>query len=115
MDRVGCRPACDFLISGVGTNLDVLRPRDLTETPDVNGLKKCLVGERRKYAAPNIRREINDTLDAVGVSKADSETRKCFNFIRAIHAVKMPWCSSVRKREWPTTSRVTATPVRFGA
>lgn len=86
---------------GIGTNLDVLRPSDLSETPDVNGSKKGFVRERREHAAADIRREINDSGDAIGVSQADAEARKRFNFVWAIHGVKMIGGLAVRKRVHP--------------
>jgi hypothetical protein len=85
----GRRPAGNFLVSCVRANLNVLGPSDLPETPDVNGLEERFVSQRGKNPSAYVSREVDDTLNAVGVSDADTEARKRFNFVRSNHGLKM--------------------------
>ena len=58
MDRLRCSPSGNLRIGCVRANLDVLRPSNLSKTPNVNGLEERFVGEGGENASAHIGREV---------------------------------------------------------
>jgi hypothetical protein len=99
MGYLGCRLARNLAVSGVGANLDVLGPSDLSKMTDVNRAKECLVRERRKYPAPNVASKVDDALHAVRIRQAKTVFRKRFDFVWSVYAEKMPLVFRSASRE----------------
>ena len=93
-------------VSGVGANLDVLGPSDLSKMTDVNRAKECLVRERRKYPAPNVASKVDDALHAVRIRQAKTVFRKRFDFVWSVHVEKVPVAFRSASREWPNARKL---------
>lgn len=64
----------DFVICSVGTNLNVLGPRDLAELPEVDRAEESLVCQRGENTTPNISGKVDDAFHAVGIREAKTES-----------------------------------------
>jgi len=97
----------DLVVSGVGTNLEVLGPSDLPKLPDVDRAEECLVRERRENTAPDVRSEVDDPLYTVGIRHAKAKFWKRFNFGWSLHVERMASAILSARREAPTGCRKT--------
>jgi len=91
----------DLLVSGVGTNLDILGPSDLPILPDVDRTEECFISEGRENTASDVCGEIDDALDSIGIRHAKAEFWKRFNFGWFPHLERMASAILSARGEWP--------------
>src|SRR5687768_1215817 len=99
MERLGCSLTQDLIISRIRTNLDVLRPSDLTVVAKVNSAKERFVRQRYEHAATDVSGEVDDTVCTIRISNLKSISTERLYASRSDHCKKMPevpWSASFR-------------------
>jgi hypothetical protein len=82
--------AGDLLVGRIRTNLDVLRPSNLTIQAKVNRAKERFVREWSEDPSTDVGGEINDSLGSIGISKMNSVARQRLYMVRPDHVTKVP-------------------------
>src|SRR5437667_8330816 len=85
MRALGPGSGHNLLVSRVGTNLDLLGPRDLTVLANMDSAEKRLVREPCENASAHVRRKVDDALDSIWIGETKPVSRECLHFYWPLH------------------------------
>jgi hypothetical protein len=102
--------AGDFLVRGIRTDFNVLGPRNLTVSPDVNCAKKRLVCQRRKNSPSHVTGKVDHPFHTVRVRHLYPEARKRLYVGGSDHEPIIARRSPDRKRRPMGTGRILTLP-----
>jgi hypothetical protein len=90
MRCLGGRLAADIVVCRVGTDLDILGPRDLPVPANMHSPEEGLIGQRSKHSPPDISREVNLARYTIRIRYAKAVSRKGLDASWFNHVTNMP-------------------------
>jgi len=85
MRRLGRPFACYFQVNCIRTNLDFVRPSNLSVLPEVNDSEHGGINERREHSISNIPRKVNCSINSVRINNVKLVMRQRLHLDWAYH------------------------------